>query len=156
MNKKSIALIASIGLAVVVSAAPASAEFTRSTYLSDWHSIQYLSSSASVSAAWNDQQLDTVTTRVTLSNVIASYMGNGTAYSSTSQQLQLQQNTILGWTSKGNTTTNTGVAHVWANPGSGSFRFQWNGAHVNQNGNDISCFADCPMLFSSNSVIISW
>ncbi len=156
MNIKSVAFVTSVGLAVSVSTSPATAEFTRYTYLSDWHSIQYLSSSASVSAAWNDKQLDAVTTRITLSNVIASYMGNGTAYPSTSQQLQLQQNTIFGWKSKGNTTTNTGVAHVWTNPGSGSFRFQWNGAHVNQNGNDISCFANCPMLFSSNSVVISW
>ena len=149
-------LIATVCMTVAVATTPAAAEFTRTTYLSDWHSIQYLTSAATVSAAWDDKQLDTVTTRVTLSNVIASYMGNGTAFPSTSQQIQLQQNTIFGWTSKGNSTKNTGVSHSWANPGSGSFRFQWNGAHVNQNGNDISCFADCPMLFSSNSVVISW
>lgn len=155
--KKTLTMALVAGLALCVGVGGASAEGMRSSYLRGWHGVQaFAAQPATVSKTWADSNSDNASTDVYLSNVTANLPGTGYTYVSPRQQLQMQKSTLFGWISLGNTTTNTGVVHSWGDLGTGTFRFQWNGATVNDGTPAYSCFAECAYVFDATSVLIYW
>jgi len=154
---KKFTIIAVSASLVVGSFSPAMAENSRYTYLADWHGPNYSGIvPATVSKTWTDYNKDNVSTEVYLYGVQAYMVGTSNFYSSPKQQLQMQKDTLFGWASVGNTTTAPGISHSWGDLGSGTFRFQRNGATVNANGVVSNCYSDCPYLFNASSVQIFW
>lgn len=155
--KKTLTAVLIAGVVLSVGVGAASAEGMRSSYLQGWHGLQaFAGQPATVSKTWADSNSDNVSTAVYLYNVTANLPGTGYTYVSPRHQLQMQKSTLFGWTSLGNTTTNTGVAHSWGDLGSGTFRFQWNGATVNDGSPASSCYAECAYVFDASSVLIYW
>jgi hypothetical protein len=53
----------------------------------------------------------------------------GPGYASATQQMQLQKSTAVGFSSQGNSQLGCSATHSWSGKGSGTFRFQLNGAY---------------------------